>query len=80
MVTPFVRLLPCVLTPIPRANPTATITQMADKPIAVDIEVATDDLCSVYGCDFCPGFAKSDNGEYVFCVHECHEVDNQTCN
>jgi hypothetical protein len=53
---------------------------MADKLIAVDIEVATDDLCSVYGCDRCPGFVKSVEGEYVFCVHDCHEASDQTAN
>ena len=51
-------------------------TNMPDKLIAVDIEVATDDLCSVYGCDRCPGFARSDGGEYVFCVHDCHEASD----
>jgi hypothetical protein len=42
--------------------------------IDVDIEVATDDLCSVYGCDHCPGFVKSADGEFLFCIHDCHRV------
>ena len=42
--------------------------------IDVNIEVATDDLCSVYGCDRCPGFVKSADGEFLFCIHDCHSA------
>ena len=34
---------------------------------SVNIEVATDDLCSVYGCTACPGFLKTEDGQFVFC-------------
>jgi len=50
------------------------------KLLAGYFEVATDDLCSVYGCDRCPGFVKSADGDFVFCVHDCHEASNQTSN
>jgi hypothetical protein len=39
---------------------------------SVNIEVTTDDLCSVYGCNACPGFVKTEDGQFVFCDHECH--------
>jgi hypothetical protein len=29
--------------------------------VSVNIEVATDDLCSVYGCSACPGFVKTED-------------------
>lgn len=40
--------------------------------VSVNIEVATDELCSVYGCDRCPGFLKTEDGQIVLCDHECH--------
>jgi hypothetical protein len=48
------------------------------KRIPVDFEVATDDLCSVYGCDHCPGFLGTEEGEFVFCVHDCYKASKQT--
>jgi hypothetical protein len=40
-----------------------------------DIEVITEDLCAMYGCERCPGHVTSDDGTPVFCTHECHRVD-----
>jgi hypothetical protein len=34
--------------------------------ISVNIEVVTDDLCSVYGCNGCPGFVKTEDGQLPF--------------
>jgi hypothetical protein len=36
----------------------------------VEIEVLTDDLCSIYGCDRCPGHVVSADGTPVFCDRE----------
>jgi hypothetical protein len=42
----------------------------------VEIEVLTDELCSMYGCDRCPGHVASVDGTPVFCDHDCHRVDS----
>jgi hypothetical protein len=54
---------------------------MADKLIMEYVNIAGDDLCSVYGCDRCPGFVKSAYGGLgglVFCSHDCHEAKRET--
>lgn len=37
-----------------------------------EVDVVTEDLCVIYGCELCPHFLKSENGTPVFCTHECH--------
>jgi hypothetical protein len=49
----------------------------ADRSImtGMDIEkvdVLSEDLCAIYGCDRCPRWVKSEDGTPVFCTHECH--------
>lgn len=36
------------------------------------VDVLSEDLCAIYGCDRCPRWVKSEDGTPVFCTHECH--------
>jgi hypothetical protein len=46
------------------------------SPIDIEaVEVLTEDLCAVYGCDRCPGSVKGEDGTPVFCTHDCHRAD-----
>lgn len=42
----------------------------------VEIDVITEDLCEMYGCDRCPGIVTTEAGLPILCVHECHRVDS----
>jgi len=42
---------------------------------AEEIEVLTEDLCAVYGCERCPGWVKDSYGTPVFCTHDCNPAD-----
>jgi hypothetical protein len=42
----------------------------------VEIDVVTEDLCEVYGCDNCPGIVTTENAIPVLCIHACHRVDS----
>jgi len=37
-----------------------------------EIEVITENLCAIYGCDLCPCWLRTKYGTTVVCKHECH--------
>ena len=40
-----------------------------------EIDVVTENLCVIYGCELCPHFLTSEDGTPVYCTHDCHRTD-----
>lgn len=38
----------------------------------VDLDIEVSNLCSVYGCEDCPGCQNSSEEALIFCSHGCH--------